>query len=240
MNKLIDINFNFYSDTPSNKDPDFYSPTLRKYHKFLWSKKLPNGNLFDLSDRKSKVYLYHDSNLGEFFLASDAITHSYKNTKRMYNIINQISSEKIDSFFSIGSTIGGYIIFPSNKINKKMTINQARGINSKIKDRFDLTLECIRLYYNNKESPLYDVLERYSKFFSLFEDFKGYVDFFLLQDLVSSNYASIKFHLKHNCFDESPLPLSVDEYLEYRQNTISFIKNRNNRILEAMKKYKNN
>ena len=42
----IDIEFNVFSDTPAGKDPDSYSPTLRKYHQKLWSKLLPNGKLF--------------------------------------------------------------------------------------------------------------------------------------------------------------------------------------------------
>ncbi len=29
----IDTNFNFYSDTPRGKEPDSFSPTLRKYQK---------------------------------------------------------------------------------------------------------------------------------------------------------------------------------------------------------------
>ena len=43
---IIDINFNMFSDTPKGKDPDSYSPTLRSYHKILWSKPLPNGISF--------------------------------------------------------------------------------------------------------------------------------------------------------------------------------------------------
>ena len=41
--EILDINFNVYSDTPEGKDPDSFSPTLRKYHKLLWSKTLPNN-----------------------------------------------------------------------------------------------------------------------------------------------------------------------------------------------------
>jgi len=39
----IDITFDFRSDTPGypKKDPDALSPTLRRYHKLLWSKPLP-------------------------------------------------------------------------------------------------------------------------------------------------------------------------------------------------------
>lgn len=33
----IDTTFDFRDDTPEGKDPDQYSPTLRRYHKLLWS-----------------------------------------------------------------------------------------------------------------------------------------------------------------------------------------------------------
>ena len=56
----IDINFNFYSDTPKGKDPDSYSETLRKYHQFLWSKSLPNGSIFKLDIKIPKI-LHHKS-----------------------------------------------------------------------------------------------------------------------------------------------------------------------------------
>jgi hypothetical protein len=36
---------------------------------------------------------------------------------------------------------------------------------------------------------------------------------------------------------EPPLPQRVDEYLEYRKNTINFIKARGQRMLEAMTTY---
>ena len=53
---MIDINFNFFSDAKGG-DPDSTSPTLRKYHKILWSKPLPNGKPFNLTDNKKGVYL---------------------------------------------------------------------------------------------------------------------------------------------------------------------------------------
>jgi hypothetical protein len=152
----------------------------------------------------------------------------------MSHIINQVPSEKVDSLFLAGSTIGAYCIFPYNKINNKMTINQARGVNQRIWDRFDLTLECIRRFYEDKESPLYEVLKRYTDFFNLFCNFKGYVDFFLLHDLVSSDYSSVRFFLQHRDFEEPPLPQSLSDYLVYRDNTIIFIKNRGQRMAEAM------
>jgi len=234
MTILIDTTFDFQSEIGAGRDPDRYSPTLRKYHNKLWNKCLPNGELFELEDTHPKGYLYHQSSLGEYQLTSDAITHSYKNTKRMSHIINEIPTEKTEEIFSQGSTIGSYILFPKNKVKNQHSINQARGCNHKIVDRFDLTLECIRLFYNDLESPLTSVFQRHADFFYLFVNFKGYVDFFLLQDLVASDYSSIKYHLAHQGFETKPLPQDVDEYLEYRQNTLNFIAARNKRILNSV------
>ncbi|SMP65421.1 hypothetical protein SAMN06298221_11927 [Sphaerochaeta associata] len=52
----IDTNFNFYSDA-KGIDPDSSSPTLKKYHKWLWSKPLLNGKLFEFYDNVSGTYL---------------------------------------------------------------------------------------------------------------------------------------------------------------------------------------
>jgi len=219
-----------FSDTPEGKDPDSYSPTLRSYHKILWSKKLPIGMMFDL-DIETRQLLHHKSDLGELFLSSDAVGHTYKNIQSISHIINKIPSEEIDSFYSLCSTIGAYIIYPSKRVNNQMTINGARGTNVKIKDRFDLTLECIRLYYLNEESPLSDTLERYASFFKLFDNFQGYIDFFLLQDLVTDDYLSIKYLIPFESFENSPLPKDVDEYILYKKNMTNFVNARNQRIL---------
>ena len=150
----------------------------------MWSKKLPCGTNFELQTGKQETYLYHKSNLGEFFLSSDTITHTYSKWKRLSHIIEKVSSSEIKSFSDSCCTISSHLIFPSNRDDGKMNINGARGTNSKINDRFDLTLECIRRYYIREESPLQEVLLRYSNFFELFENFKGYVDFFLLGNLL--------------------------------------------------------
>tara|TARA_Y100000590_G_scaffold415969_1_gene514337 strand:- start:55 stop:753 length:699 start_codon:yes stop_codon:yes gene_type:complete len=230
MSNIIDINFNVYSDTPEGKDPDSYSLTLRNYHKILWSKPLPNGSIFNL-DAKTPMLLHHKSELGEFFLSSDSIGHTYSRIQSMSDIVSKVPSEEIDSFFSLCSTIGGYIIYPSKRVDNQMTINGARGTNGKIKDRFDLTLECIRLHYINEESPLSDTLDRYKSFFKLFDNFQGYINFFLLQDLVTEDYSSIKYLIPFNSFEKPPLPSDVDEYRLYKTNMTDFVSARNQRIL---------
>jgi hypothetical protein len=224
---LIDTNFNFYSDS-NGGDPDSTSPTLRKYHKLLWSKPLPNGNLLELRDDKNGVYLYYGSELGEFFLGSDAITHSYKNHKRKKWLTEQIPIE-VNELFDTGSTIGAYIIFPNNRIDGKHTINQARGVNSLIDDRFDLTLECIQLFYSGRKSPLYDTLLRYKSFFDLFDDFLGYIHFFFLDDLINEN-SKINFYLPFDGFKSRPSFSDVNQYLLYKERVVGFIKSRNKRI----------
>ena len=225
----IDINFNFKSDTPPGKDPDSFSPTLRKYHTYLWSKKLPGGAMFSLTQTPPH-YILHRSELGEFSLSSDTVFPTFIRYKRLSNLINQLSRDELDSFHHIRYTIGGMMIFPSNRINGKNTINGERGFNSKIRDRFDLTLECIRRYYCHENSPLYETFARYSDFFALFENFQGYIDYFFLQDLVSKDYARINFFTKFDNFRSNILPSTVEEYQSYRQHSISFIQKRNNRI----------
>ena len=225
----IDITFDVFSDTPKGKDPDSYSLTLRNYHKMLWSKPLPSGKNFSL-DLDSPRLLHHKSDLGEFFLSSDAITHSYHGVKKMSHIVDAIPSQEIGSFYDNDNTIGSYIIFPSKRIDNKMTINGSRGTNRKIMDRFDLSLECIRRFYLKKASPLSETLERYSSYFALFGDFRGYVDFFLLQDLVADDCRTINFYLPFDNFSRSPLPETTHEYRAYRGNTLAFVDGRSERI----------
>lgn len=223
----IDTTFNVYTDA-NGGDPDSTSPTLCSYHKFLWSKNLPNGKLFKLSDDKTGSYLYHKSELGEFSLGSDAITNSYRNHKSKAWLTKQVQ-EEVQELFDTGSTIGAYTLFPNNRIEGKHTINQARGVNSLIDDRFDLTLECIRLFYLGQQSPLYDTILRYKEFFYLFDNFKGYIDFFLLNDLVDEN-GSVKFYLPFDNFSTKPIFKGIDDYLTFKNGVMEFIKARNKRI----------
>ena len=121
--------------------------------------------------------------------------------------------------------LGGSIIFP-----KTNSINRARGINNMICDRWDLTLECIRRYYKNQESPLFESLCLNKDFFDLFIDFKGYIDFFFLQDCVSPDYESVNFWIGNGTFEKNPFPKNVEEYITWISNELDFLEKRNNRI----------
>ena len=123
-----------------------------------------------------------------------------------------------------------HIIFPAHKKNG-FTINQARGISRIICDRFDLTLECIKRFYQNEESPLSKTLTNYKDFFDLFVNFNGYVNFFHLQDFIDQQ-ERVEFSLPFDNFNRPPLPQTIDEYRQYKELTLGLMKKRNRRILE--------
>ncbi len=230
----IDVEFDFQQEAGLDRagvqrDSDKYSPTLQEYHRILWSKPLPNGKMFELT-KISNNRLYHKSELGEFYLSSDRAIATLSSWVKMKPIIDQISAKELDDFIRLTDTIGGIVIWPSNKINGFQTINGARGFNRQIVDRLDLTIECIRRFYLGESSPLYDTFERYNDFFQLFDDFKGYIDFFLLQDYVTEDYMSVKIAEPFDNFRSTPIPKTVDEYLTYMNMTSELIKLRNQRI----------
>ena len=229
---LIDTEFDFRQEV-GGKDPDTYSPTLKQYHQILWNKPLPNGKLLQISHIKSK-YLVGTCENKSIELSSDSIINSLSkrlnNNSKTSQIYKECRSE-IEKLQKNGSTIGGFLLFPRRKIDGKLTINAARGFNNKIIDRFDLSLECIRLYFLGLDSPLKNDLERYSEFFDLFSNFKGYVQFFLLDELVNDSYTEVKFFTSFSqAFSNSPLPNDKTEYLTYAENSLRFVKSRNERI----------
>ncbi|MEQ1579501.1 MAG: hypothetical protein ABL964_02825 [Steroidobacteraceae bacterium] len=234
MHRHIDVSFDFRSDTPPNKDPDISSATLHCYHRALWSKRLPGGTNFELQDVRPLGYLKHHSALGDFLLSSDSVVPTFRKEKRLSCVFFSIPAEEQSAFLRLTYTIGGMLLFPGNVVDRKMTINGARGFHPRVKDRFDLTMECIRLHYRREQSPLSGALSRYESFFDLFRDFRGYVDFFLLQDIVTNDYSSVRFHAPFTGFDRSPVPRDLDEYLAYRGLATQFIEARNQRILSSL------
>jgi len=92
-------------------------------------------------------------------------------------------------------------------------------------------LECIRRFYLGIESPLYETFSRYKDFFQLFDDFQGYAEFFLLQDIVTDDFSEVKFFLPFDdSFPSQPLPKDLNDYLIYIKNTNNFVVNRGNRM----------
>lgn len=207
-------------------DPDRDSPRLYNAHKALWNKTLPNGKELTLEVVGTKSRILLGSNLSDN-LSSDRMCPHYHSTYGG-KMDDWLDTDEIDDLKQTVRTIGGHIVFPAHR-RGGFTINQARGVHRMICDRFDLTLECIRRFYNAEKSPLYKVLCRYTDFFDLFVDFASYVDFFLLDDFIDQN-DEVRFSLPFDDFNRSPLPLTIDEYRFYKNHTSECIKSRNQRI----------
>ena len=241
---MIDVSFDFTSDSPhywdhfwqnndglgsGNSDPDSASRTLQRYHQILWSKKLPNGEFMDLHCGYGANYLTWKG----FRFGSDSIIVSFryqKNRALIENVAKAIPDYRafVEDYMHRAYTIGGMIIFPKHS----GSINQRRGTHQLISDRWDLTLECIRRFYSGEDNPLNSTLQKDKAFFDLFVDFKGYIDYFLLQDCVSSDYSKVKIWLGKGDFNEYPLPQTVDQYLSWIDSEMDFLKKRNKRIEE--------
>jgi hypothetical protein len=230
---LMDTSSDFRTDS-RGRDPDQYSPTLRRYHKLLWSKPLPDGRRFDLNDTTPRAYLHHRSNAGEFWLASDSVMATYTRWIRAQPLVAKFPPDQLAWFNTITYTIGGMMLFPGDKREGSMTINGARGCKPKIDDRMDLTLECIRRHYIGLDSPLAATLARYSDFFVLFGNLQGYVEFFLLQDLMNADQSSVAFFAPFSDFNTRGMPRDVETYAEFMRRSIGFVEARNSRIAAWM------
>jgi hypothetical protein len=133
---VIDTTFDFRTDA-AGKDPDTYSATLCRYHQLLWSKPLPSGFLFELVPTSRPPYRFsHRSEAGDFVLSSDAFIPAYTRYGVPKPVLEQLSAAEHDHFNAIGYTLGGLILWPANPIDRKWTINQARGcLRSRVGDR---------------------------------------------------------------------------------------------------------
>jgi hypothetical protein len=102
----LDTSFDFRSDA-GGKDPDIYSPTLREYHRQLWSKPLPCGRRFDLGTEVRGAYLHHASGHGQFSLSSDSLIPTFTRWAKLRHVIEQVPADDREAFLRTGYTIGG-------------------------------------------------------------------------------------------------------------------------------------
>ena len=116
------------------------------------------------------------------------------------------------------------MVFPGNRIEGKWTINQARGCLPKMSDRLPGSAN------TNQRSPLGETLARYRGFFALFNSFSEYVNFFMLQDLVTGDCSAVMFFMPFDDFKTPSVPKDGNSYRVYRRLSIEFIEARNRRI----------
>ena len=238
----LDVYFDFTSDSPGywdhfwenngghgggNCDPDSASPTLRKHHQILWSRRLPNGEMMELSPGKN-VYLGWKN----MFFGSDSITASFRYGS--YPLLKEIEQtpnyrQRVEDYMHRAYSIGGMMIFPGHR----NSFNQMRGMNRKIRDRWDWSLECIRRYYAGETSPLTKQIETDAPFYELFVDFNGFVEFFYLEDCLTGEN-TVRMWTEGIPFERSAFPQSPEEYWKYIQYELEFVEKRNQRIYDAV------
>jgi len=229
----IDITYDVRTDS-HGKDPDSASATLKAYHQLLWSKPLPNGQAMELTTQNSSYLRWNDMYFGSDSIIVSFMNGRYKHRQYIENSIPNFKEYRED-YLKRSYTIAGSIIFPKHI----RSMNQERGCNRKISDRWDLTLECIRRFYAGESSPLDNVLGIDAEFYNLFVDFKGYVDFFLLQDCVDEDY-NVKFWLDTPLWVSDPVPETVAAYKDWIEKELNFVEKRGKRILEYCKTKTNN
>lgn len=243
---MLDINVSFATETKGfwehywnsdktlfagSPDPDKKCKLLRLYHQQIWSRDLPCGKRMELELAPSMedYLLWNGLRFG-----SDHIATSFR-YKKNANVLEAVQ-KRIENFdtwmyecLKRLYTIGGMMIFPKHKDST----NQCRGVNPYICDRFDLTLECIRLYYagviENDRNPLADCLVRDKTFFDLFVNFRGFVDFFFLNDIVDKR-GRVRFWLPVDGWKKNPLPRDDGEYLLWMERVMEFVDHRNESI----------
>jgi Family of unknown function (DUF6994) len=227
----INVGFCFYDDPDFATDADRDSQILRRWHQQLWSKCLPSGHQLAWTLEPGTSCLVH----GDVRVSSDTIATTHSNYRRLgaTQMWEQLNEAERTSFTRSFYTIGGFIVFPT----RPQSLNQRRGTEPTIADRFDLTLECIRQhYFGETRNPLSDVLDIDGEYFRLFgagpRGFATFVDFFHLQDLASPD--SVRWldgHVGREWrFGRPPLPQSLDAYRRYLRNVAAFVAARNVRI----------
>jgi hypothetical protein len=123
------------------------------------------------------------------------------------------------------NTIGGFVLFPRHP----QSINQSRGTGI-TDDRFDLTLECFRRYFKNKDkseddihyNPLFSKIKRDSLFFdNMFGSFEKYTEFFCLNKSYDKKQNWVKDGQVLNLLNNQPL----DDYDFGNRNNVLLTEN---------------
>lgn len=232
----IDTTFDFRTDTPPGprSDPDAHSPTLAAYHQHLWSKALPDGRPLELCIRLSgREHVLTDTvgTTDNMSFKSDTIHPTYDWDATIRAVRDEVDQDVIAELDHLTHTIGATMLWPP--ATNGQSINQARGLHRRIRDRFDLTVICVDRHYRNEPHPLSSTFDNYRDYFDLFASFDGWIDFWHLHDMVDTNRQPIEFPPSSNNFTANPIPATDADYTRYATAVIAAIRARNTRITNS-------
>lgn len=190
------------------------------------------------------------NNVNSLRLSDGVIRYSsdYIGPSRHWAKINEISDEDIGRSILLCRTIGGHMLWPVHKVP---TINTARGGKSSFFDRIDLTLYEIKRYYEGKtfcafdgKRSLWNVISSGNDeraFFSMFTDFKNFIDTFYLNSFVNDKYeviSLVRSDLKNERFiavDETETVYLHDNYSLFMKNNIDAVQSRTEALITFAK-----
>lgn len=187
------------------------------------------------SDSSTKYRLGGDQMITGWLQNLDG--RSLRLSPRVKQLVKSTDPSLVNKFINARYAPGNFIFWPRHYAS----INTARaGIRGGgVEDRIDLTLECLRLWYEGKTPPcIGKAIERDSAYFKLFESFEFFVSFFALEpfvidgipvDLLRSNLdkesSESKFVAVTDASFKELLPSEVF-FEHYLKNTCSIISRR--------------
>ncbi len=152
---------------------------------------------YKLSRNEGEYFLWMDRDDTSFTMSSDFIGPS-----RAWAREAGVENHQVGEYLRKTRIIGGHVLWPvqgrtGNRNNilftgRGGTINTCRGGTKGFCDRIDCTLQDLMNYYDclNGENSIYklSVFEKYKSWLLLFKNFRGFVDFFFLNDFCDSEY----------------------------------------------------
>lgn len=225
----FDPDFCFYDEEGYERDADAESLQLRLFHARLWSKDASEGPLMFMPDQGARTLTCTLADGTTLRVSSDTIATSHSGYTEMRPLHAGLPGDYRNDIERKFYRMAGFIVFPVHP----QSLNQLRGW--RLRDRFDLTLECIRRHYTGEAHPLADVMTQGAKFFGLFGSghtgFVRYVEFFHLQGLVADG--SVRWFDGSSTtpdLDAARLPATTDNYRAYLDNVAEFTDDRTDRI----------
>ena len=168
--EAIDITFNFRSDTPPER---IRTPIARHCGGITSSSGASRCQAAHVSnlDASRRAHICTTPPSAASSVVERAVIPTFK---WLQLVIDQVEDAEIDAFNRIGYTIGGMMVFPGYQVDRKMTINQARGCTADQGPvRSDAGVHPASLPAEDGPLSATGRHARYADFFALFGDFAG-------------------------------------------------------------------
>ena len=262
------VNQNYWNEDFKLKnrvDPDMYCEELIKdlVGNFILAKSLPSGKLFtnkeqiaQTNDTSHSLYAEVQVFENKKRFATFRVTPDYIGASIYWAMKAGVADEEIKNHLKTSRLLAGHLLFPKwiatpspYKVirwsdDPKGTINTARGGVKGYYDRIDYTLFALKNWYEEKQSKLFDMIEKYEKWFNLFENFSNYIEFFKLKSLLKgNNIVDLTSYDKDNDTYNNviendshvSIPSDRDSYINYMYGCERFIKLRQKEIFAQEK-----